>query len=200
MQSLFSLFHLFVSTIFQKSQFFIVQVRERERVVSQRLSRAVNAWLFASRSLKKRMKVQFILRFLVVVALASSVVISGVIENTHRKRRKHLSSDGGDYEASGDYFEIEGQVRTTEKLSTLIAATMSTLLVDAGSGEGSGSEFETSTQSSSPLSSTEGSDIDDDGSTCISTNITRFDDVYELRNHVLAIFKVNVSSNGRELY
>lgn len=146
------------------------------------------------------MKVQFILRFLVVVALASSVVISGVIENTHRKRRKHLPSDGGDYEASGDYFEIEGQVRTTEKLSTLIAATMSTLLVDASSGEGSGSEFETSTLSSSSLSSTEGSDIDDDGSTCISTNITRFDDVYELRNHVLAIFKVNVSSNGRELY
>lgn len=92
-----------------------------------------------------------------------------------------------------------------EELKTLTAATTLSSLVDDGSGAGSGDggvvEFETTSDASlsSSSSSTEGYEID--GSTCTPTSIRRLeDDEYQLSNHVLAIFKVNVSSNGRELY
>lgn len=93
---------------------------------------------------------------------------------------------------------------TVEELRTLTAATTLSSLVDDGSGAGSGDdgvmEFQTTSDASLSLSSsTEGYEID--GSTCTPTSIRQLeDDEYQLSNHVLAIFKVNVSSNGRELY
>lgn len=63
------------------------------------------------------MKSDFILRLLLV---ASSTVMARVIVNSGGgKRRKHLSYNGGDYEASGDYFEVRAytcKIRTKQSL------------------------------------------------------------------------------------
>lgn len=152
------------------------------------------------------MRIRFILWFLIVAIASSSMVFSRVIVNTDNKRKKHLSYDGGDYEASGDYFEVvtsTEQVTTTTKTSSrALTSTMLSLVEDGSGEEGSGrdeSETFTTSTMSCESSSTEGSDIDD-GNTCTPSNFTQIFKEYELNNHVLAIFKVNVSANEREVY
>jgi hypothetical protein len=86
-------------------------------------------------------------------------------------RRKKLLDHTHDYEASGDYFEV----------------TVSNFIQEA--------PIETTTRkatSSEEVSS-------DDGVTCSQSNITDILAGYELENHVLVLFKVNVSANEREL-
>jgi hypothetical protein len=85
-------------------------------------------------------------------------------------RRKKLLDEVHDYEASGDYFEVTVKVDGEERV------------------------LETTTVKSS--SSEEGAD---DGVTCSQSNFTQVLYGYDLENHALAIFKVNVSSNEREL-
>jgi hypothetical protein len=85
-------------------------------------------------------------------------------------RKKKLSDEPHDYEASGDYFEVT--VKTFEQENVLETTTKKT--------------------SSSEESS-------DDGVTCSQSNFTQVLSGYDLENHALAIFKVNVSSHEREL-
>lgn len=111
------------------------------------------------------MKVNY---FCLVVLL--STLHENLIESRGIRRRK-LSDQHHDYEASGDYFEV----------------TVSNIEREAPK--------ETTTQkatSSEEVSS-------DDGVTCSSSNFTDVLAGYELENHVLVIFKVNVSANEREL-
>lgn len=84
-------------------------------------------------------------------------------------RRKKLLDESPDYEASGDYFEVT--VKTEQPESVLKTTTK-----------------KTSSEESS-----------DDGVTCSQSNFTQVLAGYDLENHALAIFKVNVSSNEREL-
>jgi hypothetical protein len=86
-------------------------------------------------------------------------------------RRKKLLDEAPDYEASGDYFEVT--VKTDVQESSV---------------------FNTTTEKAS--SSEESVD---DGVTCSQSNFTQVLFGYDLENHALAIFKVNVSSNEREL-
>lgn len=83
-------------------------------------------------------------------------------------RKKELSDQSHDYEASGDYFEVTVNNAPVEVVS----------------------EASTSKESSSD---------DDGGVTCSETNITSILDGYDLDNHVLVIYKINVSANEREL-
>lgn len=85
-------------------------------------------------------------------------------------RRKKLLNESPDYEASGDYFEVTVKGYDQEDL------------------------HETTTKKA-----TSSEEISDDGVTCSQTNFTQVLAGYELENHALAIFKVNVSSNEREL-
>lgn len=96
--------------------------------------------------------------------------ISNAVESRGIRRKKLLADESPDYEASGDYFEVT--VKTFEQ-AALVEATTRKL---------------TSSEESS-----------DDGVTCSQSNFTKVLEGYELENHVLAIFKVNVSSNEREL-
>lgn len=83
-------------------------------------------------------------------------------------RKKKLSYQSVDYEASGDYFEV----------------TVNNVQLEVSS--------ETSTKKDSSVE-------DDDGVTCSETNITSILYGYDLDNHVLVIYKINVSANAREL-
>lgn len=85
-------------------------------------------------------------------------------------RRKKLLNEVPDYEASGDYFEVT--VKSVVQESVL----------------------ETTTKAAS--SSEENAD---DGVTCSQSNFTQVLYGYDLENHALAIFKLNVSSHEREL-
>ncbi|CRK98043.1 CLUMA_CG011412, isoform A [Clunio marinus] len=78
-----------------------------------------------------------------------------------------------DYEASGEYFEVTVNNYEVDNIS------------------------ETTTKKSSSSTNEEASS--DDGVTCSQTNITDILAGYDLENHVLVIFKVNVTSNEREL-
>lgn len=86
------------------------------------------------------------------------------------RRKKLLRDEAPDYEASGDYFEVTVKTYDQESLQ------------------------ETTTKKAS--SSEESAD---DGVTCSQSNFTHVLAGYDLENHALAIFKVNVSSNEREL-
>lgn len=89
-------------------------------------------------------------------------------------RRNKLHDQVADYEASGDYFEVtvkhEQEEEPEEEAETTTKKTTSTEEVSS-----------------------------DDGVTCSQTNISDVLAGYGLENHVLAIFKVNVSANEREL-
>jgi hypothetical protein len=106
-----------------------------------------------------------------VILTCGLILISlfGAVES-RRIRRKKLSKEAPDYEASGDYFEVT--VKTYEQENVLETTTTKT--------------------SSSEESS-------DDGVTCSQSNFTQVLSGYDLENHALAIFKVNVTSNEREL-
>lgn len=80
-----------------------------------------------------------------------------------------------DYEASGDYFEI---------MTTTTVSEESTTIQEKSTSESDGSEEEDS----------------DDGVTCSETNVTQVLSNYELENYVLVLFKVNVTSNEKELF
>lgn len=77
------------------------------------------------------------------------------------------------------------------------------LAEDSPDYEASGDYFELTvapeivTASTKKLSSSEESS--DDGVTCSDSNFTNVLAGYELENHVLVIFKINVSANEREL-
>lgn len=124
------------------------------------------------------MKVHFILSILIILVVISSVFSRGVSS----KRRKHLTND---YEASGDYFEVDGGTSTIK--------TTTTEMMDEENGSGEMSSTMRSLTTEGP------SEIDVDNSTCSTTNITQILSGYELDNHVLAIFKVNVSADERAL-
>lgn len=96
--------------------------------------------------------------------------ISNDVESRGIRKKKLLKDESPDYEASGDYFEVT--VRNLEQATLVEAST----------------KRATSSEESS-----------DDGVTCSQSNFTQVLEGYELENHVLAIFKVNVSSNEREL-
>lgn len=86
-------------------------------------------------------------------------------------RWKKLSDQLPDYEASGDYFEVTVSHFEAESL------------------------WETT-----PKTASESDEISsDDGVTCSQSNFTSVLAGYELQNHVLIIFKVNVSASEREL-
>jgi hypothetical protein len=85
-------------------------------------------------------------------------------------RRKKMLDEAPDYEASGDYFEVTVKTDVQEGV-------LETTSVKASSSEESA----------------------DDGVTCSQSNFTQVLFGYDLENHALAIFKVNVSSNEREL-
>lgn len=74
-----------------------------------------------------------------------------------------------DYEASGDYFEM---VMKSSQLEN---------------------PEETSTEP------TVESPVEDDGVTCSESNITNVLYGFDLENHVLVIYKINVSAHEREL-
>lgn len=86
-------------------------------------------------------------------------------------RKKKLLEQVNDYEASGDYFEVTVNNYKQENFRETMT-TKKPLPEDVPS---------------------------DDGVTCSQSNITDVLSGYELENHVLIIFKVNVSSNEREL-
>lgn len=86
------------------------------------------------------------------------------------RKKKLLDESPNDYDASGDYFEVT--VKTFEQENVLETTTKKT--------------------SSSEESA-------DDGVTCSQSNFTQVLAGYDLENHALAIFKVNVSLNEREL-
>lgn len=107
-----------------------------------------------------------------VKVLVTLIVLSIFNQNLTEARgirRKKLSEQITDYEASGDYFEVtvsnfEQEIfrETTTKKS----------FVDVSS---------------------------DDGVTCSESNFTDILAGYELENNVLVVFKLNVTANEREL-
>lgn len=113
------------------------------------------------------MRDKFLCNLIVFIALAYNLSESRDI------RKKKLSDQFPDYEASGDYFEVT--VNNKEHDVTADTTTM-----------------KKATSSSEETSS-------DDGVTCSQSNITEILAGYELENHVLVIFKVNVTANEREL-
>lgn len=103
------------------------------------------------------------------------IVLGCALVESRGIRRKKLLDPTPDYEASGDYFEVTVSATVQEEPELV----------------------ETTTKKSLPTSSEEVSS--DDGVTCSQSNITDVLAGYELENHVLVIFKVNVSANEREL-
>lgn len=107
--------------------------------------------------------------FIVLLAALALVESRGI-------RRKKLQDQVADYEASGDYFEVTVKHEQDEV------------------------EEETETTTTRTAKATSSEEVSsDDGVTCSQTNITDVLAGYDLENHVLAIFKVNVSANEREL-
>ena len=87
-----------------------------------------------------------------------------------------------DYEASGDYFEVtsNANIQHEEKKNL--------------------SEMSTSTTTGITTTTLkEESSWEDDGVTCSESNITNVLYGSDLENHVLVIYKINVTANEREL-
>lgn len=113
-----------------------------------------------------------------VNVLIALFVLSSVAESRELRRRKNLDTLP-DYEASGDYFEMT--VRVGEVFDVTTATSKDRR------------------QEESTESATSAQPATDDGVTCSASNFTDIYAGYELENHVLAIFKVNVTANEREL-
>lgn len=132
----------------------------------------------AKRAANKVMKVN------VLIALFVLVIVT---ESRELRRRKNLDHFP-DYEASGDYFEVT--VRQDEVFEVTTAT----------SKDRQQEESTTSTSSeNSKTSSSSSQTATDDGVTCSASNFTDIYAGYELENHVLVIFKVNVTANESEL-
>lgn len=111
----------------------------------------------------------FLISFLLTILFQRFSEARGIV------RRKKLLDQFTDYEASGDYFEVTVNNYEQESLSGATTRKVSS---------SSSSDDEVSA---------------DDGVTCSQSNVMAILAGYELENHVLVIFKVNVSANEREL-
>lgn len=109
------------------------------------------------------MKVLFSTSLALILILATNRTESRGI------RKKKVSVQVNDYEASGDYFEVTVNSYKQQSFSE--------------------------TTSKKPLEDVSS----DDGVTCSQSNITDVLAGYELENQVLVIFKVNVTASEREL-
>jgi len=113
------------------------------------------------------MKATLLLSLLVVLCAHRSLVEA-------RSARWKQLRDLPDYDASGDYFEMNVDDHELKKV-------------------GGPTESSSSTASSNE-------DVDDEGVTCSATNITEILANYYLENHVLVLFRVNVTANEEELF
>lgn len=111
---------------------------------------------------------------MILILFLLSILVRSFSESREIFRKKKLSVQFGDYEASGDYFEVTVANYEQESLIETISKKPST---------------------SSSSEEVQG----DDGVTCSQSNVTEVLAEYEIENHVLVIFKVNVTSNEREL-
>lgn len=109
------------------------------------------------------------MRAIKFVCFAIIFLNSNAVESRGVRKRK-LPDQSHDYEASGDYFEV-----TVKDFEPELSTQATTKRAD-----------------SDEVSS-------DDGVTCSASNFTQIVAGYELENHVLVIFKVNVTANEHEL-
>lgn len=108
---------------------------------------------------------------MILISILLTILSRSFVDSREIVRKKKLMVQIVDYEASGDYFEVTVNNYEQESLSQ-------------------------TTAKNAPLSEEISAD---DGVTCSQSNITEILAGYELDNHVLVIFKVNVSANEREL-